>query len=505
MTRKQQVEYGDFQTPAFLAEHIVMFLKKEGINPDVIVEPTCGLGSFIKAAIKEFGPHPLYYGFDLNAAYLKQVKESISRTHFRLHLACQNFFQQDWPMFFDNFTSHNILVIGNPPWVTNATLGAIGSVNIPTKTNLQGYRGFHAKTGKANFDIAEWMLIKLIESLQKNSGCLAMLCKIATARKVLQYAWKREMKISHSSLHTINAKTHFDASVNACLFVTHVGQSCQTRDATVYSGLHFTDRLYRFGMYGKDLIADLDAYDQLKDIDGIAYYTWRSGVKHDAVKVMEFTKYGHLINGFGESVDIEQEYVFPLLKSSDIGNHRLIPRKYVLLPQKHIGDDTQEIKIYAPKTWNYLLRYADILDKRKSSIYIKRPRFSIFGVGEYSFAPWKVTISGLYKHMQFVVIGNFQGKPIMVDDTCYFIPCFSEDEAFFVSNLLNSERCQRFLQSLVFWDAKRPITKEILQRIDLKKLAEYSHLEEQAYKYLTCTQISFTGQSSFVFDRKGLY
>ncbi len=505
MSRKQRVEYGDFQTPESLARPIVMFLKKNGVNPTVVVEPTCGLGNFIKASINGFGTHPLYYAFDMNAAYLEQVKEGIPSTHLRLNIACQNFFQHDWPRFFGNLTSQNILVIGNPPWVTNSALGAIGSTNLPTKTNFQGYRGFDAKTGKANFDIAEWMLIKLVESLQKNRACVAMLCKTATARKVLQYIWKRKMNISHASLHLIDAKTHFDVSVDACLFLTYIGKGNRTTDATVYSGLHFTDKISRFGLDGKDVIANLDAYQQFKDIDGIAYYTWRSGVKHDAANVMELTKNGNFINGFGKIVDIEQEYVFPLLKSSDIGNTRLTPRKYVILPQKHVGDDTKDIKMYAPKTWNYLLRHADILDTRKSSMYKKRPRFSIFGVGEYSFAPWKVTISGLYKHIKFVVVGTFQGKPIMLDDTCYFIPCFSQDEALFVSDLLNSERCQHFLQSLIFWDTKRPITKNILQRIDLKKLAEHYHLEEQAYKYFTYTQVSFTGQSSFVFNGKESY
>ena len=71
----------------------------------------------------------------------------------------------------------------------------------------------------------------------------------------------------------------------------------------------------------------------------------------------------------------------------------------------------------------------------------------------------------------------------MLDDTCYFIPCYSYDEACFIATLLNSEICQRFLRALIFFDAKRPITKDILQRIDLKKLAERYDVTEQADKY----------------------
>src|SRR5690606_18231930 len=133
-------------------------------------------------------------------------------------------------------------------------------------------------------------------------------------------------------------------------------------------------------------------------------YTWRSGVKHDVGSVMEFNCTDRrLINGLGEVVDIEEDYVFPLLKSSDLGNGRTTVRKAVLVTQKHTGDDTSEIEQRAPKTWRYLMCHADVLDQRKSSIYENRPRFSVFGIGSYSFAPWKIAISGLYKNISFVL------------------------------------------------------------------------------------------------------
>jgi hypothetical protein len=39
-----------------------------------------------------------------------------------------------------------------------------------------------------------------------------------------------------------------------------------------------------------------------------------------------------------------------------------------------------------------------------------------------------------------------------------------------ISSLLQTPLCQQFLASIVFWDAKRPITKKLLQRIDLQSL-----------------------------------
>jgi len=115
--------------------------------------------------------------------------------------------------------------------------------------------------------------------------------------------------------------------------------------------------------------------------------------------------------------------------------------------------------------------HGEALDRRGSSIYRKRPRFSVFGVGDYTFAPWKVAISGFYKRLKFAVVGSSEGKPTVLDDTVYFVACRSEEEARSVASLLNSETAREFLSALIFWDAKRPITADLLSRLDLQALA----------------------------------
>ena len=100
------------------------------------------------------------------------------------------------------------------------------------------------------------------------------------------------------------------------------------------------------------------------------------------------------------------------------------------------------------------------------------PRFSIFGIGDYSFAPWKVAISGLYKSFTFVVVPPENGRSVMVDDTCYSIPCKCEKEARLLCDLFNSEPAQRFLGSLIFKDSKRPITVDVLRRLSLVNVAQ---------------------------------
>jgi len=500
------MEYGDFQTPRDLADTVAAFLRDLGILPSVIVEPTCGQGSFAIAANDVFRTARQIFAFDINAAYISDLQKQVNDARGgHWHVSQQDFFTFNWKDFFAPFGGE-ILVLGNPPWVTNAALGVIGSDNLPKKTNFQNHIGFAAKTGKANFDISEWMLIKLLEALDRKHGCLAMLCKTSTARKVLRHGWLNHYTIGRASLHLIDATMHFGVSVNACLLVVHTGVPDLVPTAGVYSDLTFDHKLTTFGLVGRDIVADVDEYNRLRDIDGINYYTWRSGVKHDASSAMEFKKSGDtLMNGFDEHIKIESTYLYPLLKSSDLANDRLIPQRYVLVTQRKPDEDTENIRKTAPKTWAYLLRHANILDRRQSVIYQKRPRFSVFGVGDYTFSPWKVAISGFYKNCRFVVVGKHRNKPVVLDDTCYSIACGSEQEATFVCKLLNSDITKRFLHSLVFFDAKRPVTIDVLNRIDLKRIADRIGLETTARNYLRDAALTEKHQSLLVFEKQAKY
>lgn len=504
--KKTKIEFGDFQTPRDLAGAVTTFLRDAGISPSVIVEPTCGHGSFALAAHDVFSKAHQIFAFDINEAYISDLRNRVHDANgVQWHVARQDFFIYNWKEFFATLHGE-ILVLGNPPWVTNAALGALGSENLPKKTNFQNHVGFAAKTGKANFDISEWMLIKLLEAFDGQRGCLAMLCKTSTARKVLRHGWLHRFNIGRASLHLIDATKHFGVSVDACLLIVHTGIPDLLSTAGVYSDLSFDHKLTTFGLVGRDLVADVDEYHRLRDLDGVGYYTWRSGVKHDASSVMEFSKSGDtLVNGFGEHIKVEPTYLFPLLKSSDLANDRLIPQRFVLVTQRKPGDDTESIARTAPKTWAYLLRHAEALDRRQSIIYRKRPRFSVFGVGDYTFSPWKVAISGLYKNCRFVVAGKYGNKPVVLDDTCYSIPCGSEEEANFASLLLNSDISKRFLHSLVFFDAKRPVTINVLNRIDLKRLAERLGLEREARIYFRDAAMFENKQGLLVFEKQAQY
>lgn len=482
-------EFGDFQTPIKLARQVCYLLSQQGISPATIVEPTCGKGSFVLASLEYFPQVKTVFGIDLNANYVDSLIQELKRRNVsnKAEIRLQDFFDFDWKSLLAEF-SEPLLIIGNPPWVTNSTLGLLNSQNLPNKTNFQRYSGLDAITGKSNFDISEWMLIHLIQWISGRDGVLAMLVKTSVARKVLKYLWENRIGIGQSQIYLLDGKQEFGVSVDMCLFVCNTNSNCQNQTCKVYDSLDANAFSKHFGFSDGHLIANINSYNRWNHLicknEGV--HQWRSGVKHDAAKVMELSRYTTFYkNGLDEICVLEDEYIYPLFKGSDIAKDAVgEPSRWILIPQTYVGENTVHIKHKAPKTWDYLNRQKAFFDKRKSSIYENKPKFSIFGIGDYSFAPWKVAISGLHKNLQFVIIGPYQDKPVMLDDTCYFIPCENRNEADLLAYLLNSSIAKEFFSSFIFWDSKRPITANILSKLNLLSLAGELGVRKEIEKYV---------------------
>jgi hypothetical protein len=461
-------EYGDFQTPLELASRICRSLAAHGHAPRSVLEPTCGIGAFLEASSIVW-PEAGLSGVEINPQY---VADATRRLSGRAVIRQGDFFTLDWDALLERQTQP-MLIVGNLPWVTNAKVGAIGGSNLPEKSNFKKHKGFDAITGKSNFDISEWMLIQMLSWFTGRNIKFALLCKSAVARKALIHAWKHSIPI-RSTIYLIDAKKEFDVSVDACLLVVEASSN-QLLDCPVFSSLDAIKPQQTIGYRHRHLISEVSAYERCCHLIGTSPFKWRSGIKHDCSKVMEFTEdeTGRLVNNLEEIVDLEDTYLFPMLKSSCVANGRITrPRKWMLVPQHAVNESTAHIAEDAPKTWQYLMRHKAMFEKRGSSIYKDRPPFSIFGVGEYSFSPWKVAISGFYHRLDFRLITTHRHKSIVVDDTINFIPCQSQEGAELLLRLLNSELAREFFRAFIFWDNKRPITTEILQKLDLLILAK---------------------------------
>jgi hypothetical protein len=264
----------------------------------------------------------------------------------------------------------------------------------------------------------------------------------------------------------------FGVSCDAALFVVKLGDR-DSASCSVYD--YYTNTKERqFGWLNGAFFSNISSSENITRIDGSCQLEWRQGVKHDCSKVMELKTdtEGNFINGFGDVLELPVgQFVFPLVKSSDIKVDEISEtRKHVIITQQRVNADTSAIEYKEKAVWDYLIRHEDLLNARRSIIYKKSPKFSIFGIGDYSFSKYKVGISGFYKEPKFALING--DIPIMLDDTCYFLSFHIIEDAIITVALLNSIECQQFLKSIAFLDSKRPYTKEILKRIDILKLSE---------------------------------
>jgi len=268
-------DFGDFQTPLPLVSAILHSLTSLNKRWTRVLEPTCGRGNFIAGLLRQDVLPSEIQGIEIQKKYVQEALSLFEQTTsasitieqkdiFAVSLRDDLHWQSKGPL----------LVLGNPPWVTNAELGVLGSNNLPQKINFKGLSGLDARTGKANFDIAEYIWLKLIRELAAEQPTIALLCKTSVARNVLQH-------------------------------------------------------------------------------------------------------------------------------------------------------------------------------------------------------PYKVAVSGLHKIPKFRVLAPIDGQPVMLDDTCYFIPCSSLEEASRIASVLNDQLCLNYIQSIVFLDAKRPITKKLLQRIHIPELIKH--------------------------------
>lgn len=469
-------ELGDFQTPHELAALIIGLLQKKDFKPDTVIEPTCGKGSILLEAHRAFSPSKTL-GIEIQKEYADSINQN------GVEILNKDFFlaMDDIRDFVS--ASESILFVGNPPWVTNSELSAMGSENLPSKSNFDKIRGIEAITGKSNFDISEYIIKILIDNFFCRKSIYAFLCKISVAKKIMSRLWKNDFKYKSAEIYPIDSKKYFGAAVDSCLFCLDCTEKKANSELVVFESAEKPTKKRTSGIFKNVYFEDLSKKSTLK-IFGKSQFVWRNGVKHDCAKVMELTATSAgLKNGYNELIDIEDALVFPYFKSSDLVKEKSDTEKRILVTQKFISEPTDYIRKLYPKTWKYLTDHTKDFEKRKSIIYKNKCAYSIFSVGDYTFKPYKIAISGLYKSLNFKLISPISKKTVLVDDTCNFISFDTSEKAEFVFDLLKTEEAINYLNARISWESKRPIKTEILNSIDFEALAKIKN-KEDSFHYL---------------------
>ena len=142
---------------------------------------------------------------------------------------------------------------------------------------------------------------------------------------------------------------------------------------------------------------------------------------------------------------IEPDLVYPLLRGRDVSRWRAQPSAYIVVAQQpgkaSVGFDESQLKVKYPHTHAYLKEFEDVLrqraDYRKYFNPQKDPFYSMYNVGSYTFAPYKVVwryIAGDF--ISAVPVGEV--RTAIPDSKLVLVPCTSMSEAHYVCATLNS-------------------------------------------------------------------
>jgi len=180
---------------------------------------------------------------------------------------------------------------------------------------------------------------------------------------------------------------------------------------------------------------------------------------------------------------IEPDLLYPLLRGRDVQRWKAEPSAWIIMAQdpiKRRGIDENEMKMKYPKTYLYLKRFEDILRERKSrgiSDMIKSgaPFYSMFAVGDYTFAPYKVVWTRV-ANVQAAVIAQKDGKPAIPQETITLVPFDNEIEAHYLCAMINSSPFQYASLSYSQAGGKSMGSPHLLQNIRIPKFDSINRL-----------------------------
>ncbi|MBU0509278.1 N-6 DNA methylase [bacterium] len=163
---------------------------------------------------------------------------------------------------------------------------------------------------------------------------------------------------------------------------------------------------------------------------------------------------------------IEPDLVYPLLRGRDV--HRWIaePSAHIILaqdPDKGKGIAESKMRVELPKTYAYLKRFEGNKKNpqrgtlRGRALYRKYfkdtdPFYSMYNVGSYTLAKWKVMWPEVGYSVRAAVCGPQRddgNTPILPAHTLVFVSLKSAREAYYVCGLLNSCPAQALLRGYI--------------------------------------------------------
>ncbi len=140
---------------------------------------------------------------------------------------------------------------------------------------------------------------------------------------------------------------------------------------------------------------------------------------------------------------IEPDLVYPLVRGRDVNRWHVDTGAHILMAQDPVrrrGYEENWMSVRCPKTYAYLKRFEDTLRSRAAFLRYfgdGAAFYSMFNVGEYTFAPHKVVWREQANRFTAAVV-PLRDRPPVPDHKLMLVPLDNEDSARYVAACLNS-------------------------------------------------------------------
>jgi hypothetical protein len=391
------------------------------------------------------------------------------------------------PLFLEPFD----YVAGNPPWINWESLPPdyrAQSAPLWQEYGLFVHSGMETILGKGKKDLSTLMAYVVADRYLKDGGKLGFL--------ITQSVWKtagagqgfRRFRLGQAGAHLrvlhvddLSSLQVFEGATNrTSVFVLQKDQPTRypvsytiwqktkpgrlDYDSTLEEALEQTQRL-NFQAVPVDaadptsawLTARRKALDIVRNILGQSDYSAHAGVysgganavywveilaeRPDGLVVVRNITEGSKQEVEQVTIEIEPDLLYPLVRPRDVSRWQAETSARILMvqdPKKRRGIDEGEVQSRWPKTWGYLKRFERVLLKRSSQavrhLMEQGPFYSMFAVGDYTFAPWKVVWTRIGGEIAAAVISQNQ----LPQETLTLLPADSVTEAHYACAVVNS-------------------------------------------------------------------
>ena len=226
------------------------------------------------------------------------------------------------------------------------------------------------------------------------------------------------------------------------------------------------------------LVAGADVIDGLCRVVGQSDYTAYEGVNSGGlnacywVRELESTADGTTtIKNLADvghidvqevCTEIESDRLYPLLRSGDVSRWHATAKCSIILaqdPQTRRGMPEAQMREKYPQTYRYLKRFEGDVDAPKRGTLRGRslfrryfepsdPFYSMYGVGPYTMARWKVCWTRIDTRLRAAVVGpDDRDRLVLPQETITFAPFDDPDEAHYFCALFNSTPADALVRS----------------------------------------------------------